>query len=291
MKITIDDLYKYGACKEGIRFFEKNYPNGAEVSEVIANPDITLEMLHFGAKYLSVSEEEKQLYKSRCNIDKSSKHVLYSNEITSSEAIIYSNNVLYSNCVRNSSWVKESSFVYGSDNINDSNEILNSRFVDESIKVIGSNHIENCDNILNSDYIKWSKYVSRSFNIEDSSFLYVSENVQDCHFGGFLKNCKHCLFCFGLTDKEYCIFNKEVDLDEYKAVLKELIYKLKLEHPNFIEIKEKEYLSEDRFLLNDRLDGVFDGLSEDFYGWIGTIEYFDDIEFLRLFFRDKNLKK
>jgi hypothetical protein len=95
------------------------------------------------------------------------------------------------------------------------------------------------------------------------------------------------MFCVGLEDKEYYIFNKPVSQKEYELIEDKLVALLEVENSTMIKVNSSKYTAEERFKLNRRFDTVFEGLSKEFYGWIGTLPNYSDEVFVDLFFRDR----
>ena len=287
MKITIDLLKQYNACKQSIVFLEKNFPNGAEASEIITFPNVPLEFLHFGRQYLDVDQDEVQLYKEVCAIDNDSKHVWYSDHVINSRKLMRSHYINNSSFVRNSSNIDKSNYVYNSKDVKNSTNIASSNNILNSLKILESFDVTCSHDIARSNLITWSSSILNSSVLEDCSFIYQSNNLQDCHFCGFIKNSRHCLFCTHLENEEYCIFNHKVSRVIYEQCKEELLLRLQAEQPNMISIQDNKYTFEERFVLSPRFDNVFNGLSEVFYGWVGTLPNYSDSKFINLFFKDR----
>ena len=64
MFLTDEILEKYNACGIGRKLFNKLYPNGVEIMDLLDNKHIPKEMLWWGETWLPVSDEElNKLYK------------------------------------------------------------------------------------------------------------------------------------------------------------------------------------------------------------------------------------
>lgn len=287
MRITVDLLKRYNACKQSIDFMQANYPNGAEAIEIMQRKDIPLHFLHFGRQYLDVSDEEIQLYKQICRIDDKSRYIWYSNDVSNSTGLMHAHHVSNSSFVRDSFQINNSKHIYNSNNISNCNDIAHSTNIKDSNKILESHDIAESNDVARSNFISWSSAILNSLLLEDCSFIYKSDNLKDCHFCGFIKNSKHCLFCTELEDKEYYIFNHEVSPTVYEKCREELLLQLQAETPCMINVFSTKYTAEERFELSVRFDNVFNGLSEAFYGWIGTLPNYSDEVFINLFFKNR----
>lgn len=287
MRITVDLLKRYNACKQSIDFMQANYPNGAEAIEIMQRKDIPLHFLHFGRQYLDVNDEEIQLYKQICRIDDKSRYIWYSNDVSNSTGLMNAHHVNNSSFVRDSFQINNSNHIYNSNNISNCDDIAHSTNIKDSNKILESHDIAESNDVARSNFISWSSSILNSFLLEDCSFIYKSDNLNDCHFCGFIKNSKHCLFCTELKDKEYYIFNHEVSPTVYEKYREELLLQLQAETPCMINVFSTKYSAEERFELSTRFDTVFNGLSDAFYGWIGTLPNYSDEVFINLFFKNR----
>lgn len=285
MKVTLELLEKYNAGAEGKTFMQKYYPDGADAFDIMDNPNLTKEMMHFARTYFRLDERDIQKYEEKCNI-KNSEKVYFSSDIINSKVISCSNFIQDSQYIYDSINVNNCYGIYGSKDLENSTDCGFSKKVKYSALVLFSNEIARSQTILHSNFISWSSIITNSMIVQDSSFLYNCNNVIDCHFSGFLKNCKHCLFCSNLEDKEYYIFNRPVKQFEYEQILEQLNFRLEDERPTFIQINRDTKEFGRRFTYSNRLDSIFNGLSDDFFGWIGTIPYYNELVFLSIFFRD-----
>ena len=287
MRITVDLLKRYNACKQSIDFMQANYPNGAEAIEIMQREDIPLHFLHFGRQYLDVNDEAIQLYKQICRIDDKSRYIWYSNDVSNSTGLMNAHHVNNSSFVRDSFQINNSNHIYNSNNISNCDDIAHSTNIKDSNKILESHDIAESNDVARSNFVSWSSAILNSLLLEDCSFIYKSDNLNDCHFCGFIKNSKHCLFCTELEDKEYYIFNHEVSPTVYEKYREELLLQLQAETPCMINVFSTKYTAEERFELSTRFDTVFNGLSDAFYGWIGTLPNYSDEVFINLFFKNR----
>ncbi len=289
MKVTMEMLEKYDSSLEWKRFLKANFPDGAEALEIMNHSDITPEMLHFAARFFPLTKKELQRYQEICNV-KNSKHCFSSEKVTNCIVVAESKYISDSEYVRESTNVKKSENIYGSCAIESSKDVRNSVMVEYSNTVVESNGVWHSARVCRSTSVLWSHDILDSSSIQESSYIYRSDNLNDCWFGGFMENCKHCLFCSDIEDKEFYIFNKQVSEEEFEKVKEDLIFNLMAENSEFIRINNEEHDPAQRFIINGRFDGVFEGLGPDFYGWISTIPQFDESVFFQLFLSDENLK-
>lgn len=285
-------MEKYEGCPVGVNYIRQKYPNGVEAIVLINDPNIELEYLHFGRKYLDVSPEEFEAYRKRCEIDEYSRFIWDSDHIVHSEKVSNSSNVNGSKNIEDSKDIDDSVHIYTSSNISHSIDVGNCEDVRDGTKILYSKHIAASSNIIECENVEWSDVLLYTSRAKDSKYLYMCEDVEDCYFGGFLKNCKHCLFCSGLEGKEYYIFNESVNPQDFDGWREELNFRLLSEDNDVITTFPHKLDIVTHFSFSRRLDTIFSKLSSNFYGWVGTIPHYSDEKFLVLFFHqneeDKN---
>ena len=283
MKITPEILEQWGGnpspkIKEPVEFLDAL--NSLKVPRFL--PDF----LHYIRSYYRLSPEEFEAYCSYFEIA-CSENFWYSEDITDSRNVYNSYGVVGSVYVRNSSQVKNAIDVYNSQFIDKANDVAHSANVYGASRVFESQQVRDSYDIARSNDIQWSRVILNSSFLRDCSYTYMSDNSTDCHFCGFMRNSRHCLFCVGLEDKEYYIFNQPVSQMEYETVKEILTARLEDEKPTMIRISESKHTAEERFRVSRRFDSVFNGLSPEFFGWVGTLPNYSDNAFLDLFFRDR----
>lgn len=279
MKVTNEMLERFGVK------FSKDVDE-MEFSDAILKELIPMKVFHYIRKYYRLTEEELTLYYDLCCIV-NSENVWDSSNIANSKNLFNSYNVEDSNFVRDSEDVGISSNIYNSTSVNNSCEVAHSNDINRSAIIIESQNVEYSCNIARSHDIKWSKVVLNSSNLDGCNYVYMSQDLIDCSFCGFMKNSRHCMFCVGLEDKEYYIFNKPVSQKEYELIEDKLVALLEAEESTMIRLNESKHTAEERFELNRRLDSIVNGLSKEFFGWVGTLPNYSDDVFLDLFFRDR----
>lgn len=145
MYITYDLLKEHGACKDGLKWFKDNYPNGCELSEVQDAPS------EFVWWFYDNVQQDEQLYR-LCGVN-CSNGVDCSNGVNRSFGVDCSDGVDCSNGVNGSNGVNYSDGVNGSDGVNYSNGVNYSYGV-------------NC-----SDGVNCSFGISNSFGVNNALFM------------------------------------------------------------------------------------------------------------------------
>jgi hypothetical protein len=273
MFITYDLLEKYNACESGKRFFQRFYPNGVEVLELLENKHVPKEFLFWGEENLPVSKEELEKFNEVCGI-KNSTRVFRSYNIEDSDLISNSNNIFASKVIKackfinnsnvcfSSNDVEKGSFIFSSSEIGNSKYCLNASNIEDSVDISISSNITNCSHICNSHYM------GRAIMVYSST---LSEN---CYFSSFLKNCKNCLFSIDQENKEYLLFNQPISEMVYQQVLRALLIKLKHETIKLYTEKEDDFLGT---FIEPKVDfsTFFNELSPEFWKWVKTLPNFD----------------
>ena len=283
MKITLELLKKYNTKKAHIEYLEGEGLIGKELIDLI-DYEVPVEILFHLRKYLKFDEEEEKAYNSFCHIESSS-NIWNSISVKDSHDLMNSSFVENSTRVRNSRSVVDSICVYDSTKVRSSGDVVFSNEVYDSDMVLNSTRVFESEQVARSEDIVWSSNVFRSKNVRDSSFIYQSENIEDCDFCGFMKNSNHCMFSTNLEGKEYYIFNEKVSPQEFTQFKEALRERLATELPHMI-IAESDGEGGTRYVFAPRYDSVFNGLSKEFYGWVGTLPNYSDEKFIELFFKE-----
>ena len=275
MFITIDTLRRLKACDQGIKYFERFYPNGAEMIDVIRDRHINKEFLHWGREFLTTNEEEIEAYCVACDII-NSEGFWYSQNIHDSKYVVKSKKVNNSISVFESEEVNNSKDIVGSENIDDCAQVFYSSMVDGSQKILKSTNVTESVNICNSTMVACSVNVIDSFNVFDSSEIINCVSVSDSHFCQDCKNIKFCIFCSGLTDAEYCIFNTPVEKSHYEMFVKQ--YKKYLtEHLDFVREWPQDMLVSTYIAPTRKFDDWYHPISPKFWKWARTLPGFDNM--------------
>lgn len=292
MKITTELLEKYGADKSIIDYLVDNGLHGGDLIEIMNSEEVPLKLLHFLRKYVSFSREEEEKYRQICRIDMNSRNIWESEDVINSMNVMRSSHINNVNLVRDSKDTRDSSEVYYSNEIHGSQEVAWCQNIVSSDYIYKSSNVRMSEMVARSSNIDWCENILSSKNLFECGYVYQSEDLNNCYFCGFMKNSNHCLFCTGLEDKEYYIFNQKVEPQDFERIMEELRERLQVEDSEMFKINMNTYSAEDRYNVSRRLDVVFNGLSSDFYGWIGTTLNYSDDAFVELFFmdREENLK-
>lgn len=230
MFLSSELLEKYNACKSGLKWFEKTYPNGVELmkfledsSSLIYSNDAILEALYWGYRILPYDEREKEKYREVLDID-TSEQVFESLCVMNSEKVIRSRKIFNSKNIDGGVSVSKSIGVRQSRDIRDSLCILNSfdvwdsRWISTSSEVRISHDIQDSTNVLFSGNSAWCN------NISGCNGLFHSSDCQEVYYSTNMNNCHHCLFCKDLTDASFRIFNCPVTEKDFFVIL-ELVQK------------------------------------------------------------------
>lgn len=222
MFITAEKLKHFGACEKGVLYIQEFYPNGAELIDIINDPNIEKEMLHWGRKKLDYTLEELEAYCKVCNIINTegywycvdvhnSKNIVKSTDINSCERVFHSNDIYNSFDIVNG------------DSVSNSSQVFASAMIDLSKKILHCVNVSSGENICFSTAIGRSKNIFESKNVFYSSEIIRSENVTASHFCQDCKNIKYCLFCNEIENAEYYIFNQPVDKERFDLFVEQYI--------------------------------------------------------------------
>ena len=217
----LNDIYleRIGARPADLAFFKKYFPNGAELSDVIALRQVPYEFLHWLFAYLPFSEEEKTQYYERLNIFNSSA-VSNSHHVAQSTYVSESANVVQSHFVLMSTDIKNCKEVVSSESVEDSSGIFNSTFVYNSNRVVFSSDVNDSNNIVHGRYIVKSRSVFDSELITCCESVRRSKALTDCYFCTNCQYLKNSLFCTGIQQNMYQIFNETIEVEHFENIMK-----------------------------------------------------------------------
>lgn len=242
MYITIELLKRYEACNPEIKWFEKNFPNGATTDELIQNiQDKAIETpTGFIWWFYENIQQDKRLYQ-LCGIDASdgvnrSNGVNVSNGVNWSDGVNISNGVNESNVVSWSDGVNESNGVNWSNGVNESNGVSGSDGVNTSCGVNLSFGMNMSDGVNESNGVNWSNGVNRSDGVNGSNGVNESNGVNGS-FGILNSNGVDNALFLSNKMKTYSIFGKDVTKDRFNEVFSILSAHLKGWQPIFFNIK------------------------------------------------------
>ena len=275
MIITTDFLVNNKACKQGIEFVQKFYPNGVEMIDLIKDPRISKEMLHWGRKQLTHTKEELDAYCQICNITNSS-GFWYSENVRDSLYVVKSFDVSSSKHVFNSKSIERCIDVSGSEQIEDSSKVFISEWVTNSSKVYSSKNIENSQNICNTTLTIGAKNVYGSTNILNSTEIINSQNITNSICCTESQSLTNCLFCYGLKDMEYCIFNKPIDKERFNTYKKQYLKLMQDVELSFIEDWPESLVQSITPALDLNLSHYYKSAPPKFWKWVRTLPNFNE---------------
>lgn len=282
MFLTLDILERYDACKLWKKWFARNFPDGAELIDVINHPRVDIETLHWGYANLTTTKEEQEAYWSKLKVEVPDRCTIYeSDHITNSTYVSRSSNV------------KDSELVFSSQDVNSSNNILNSKNIERSVQVFGSEFVYDSQwvcqsrnvtgsaNIVNADYVVHSNDVMNASTVVDSFAVYSfrTGGTKQIRGSAFITDCvnlKHCLFCANIEGKEYMLFNQPIDQDQFEIIMKQLRNILGDWHPKFVKGEWPEgVIPLDSPVLQRNVMHQFENLPEAFWRWVKTLPGYD----------------
>lgn len=275
MFITAELLRKYSACKQGIQYIERFYPEGIEMIDIIRDKHINKEFLHWGREHLTHTPEELEAYCAACNIVNSEGY-WYSTDVTDSKYIVKSKNVKDSRGVFESSDIVHCQDIVNTDDAENSGLIFHSSMIDNCVKVCKGNNIVASVNVCNSTMVARSENVIDSNTVFDSSEIIKCNTVTNSHFCQDCKDIDHCLFCEGLTGVEYHIFNKPVDKNLYEMLEKQY-KKYMTVQLDFIDKWPKDLIASAYITPTRKFDDWYHPISEKFWKWVRTLPNFDSM--------------
>ena len=275
MIITADFLANNKACKQGIEFVQKFYPNGVETIDLIKDPRISKEMLHWGRKQLTHSPEELEAYCQVCNIVNCDGY-WYSENVRDSLYVVKSFNVSSSKHIFDSKDIERCIDVSGSEQIEDSSKVFISEWVTNSSKVYSSKNIENSQNICRSTLTIDAKNVYGSTNILNSTEIINSQNITNSICCTQSQSLTNCLMCYGISDKEYCVFNTPVGKERfniYKKQYQKLMQDIELK---FVDEWPEALVQSVTPALDLNFSHYYKSVLPKFWKWARTLPNFDE---------------
>lgn len=217
MFLTANKLKIYGACEEGVAFFAKHFPDGAELIDIMKIPFIPHSFLHWGWLHLNTNDEERAMYEKVLEIQYSS-GVFQSEKVYKSNDIVLSKDVKLSNYVYNGQKIDQSHFISDSMNITNSQQVGMSNTINKSLDIMYSQNLEDCAHVGKSSFCTGSRNIWNSSMIVDSTEITDSRSLKNCTCIGSCEQLDHCMFCYELSNKEYHIFNKPIDPTIFKMI-------------------------------------------------------------------------
>ena len=275
MLITTELLRKYKACEQGIEYIQRFYPNGAEMIDIIHDPNIDKEFLYWGRKNLTHSAEEFDAYCHTCNIVNTDCHWCSYN-LHDSNFIVESHDIENSERIFESNDIEHSFDVVASESISNSSQIFTSSLVDNSSHIMHCSNITECNNTCFSKIISHSENIYNSKNVFTSSEIITSENVTNSYFCQNCRNIKHCMFCDGIEDVEYYLFNQPVDKERFELFTQQ--YKRFMQFKlAFAPIWPENMIKAFTPVVTQKKYEWYNAISEKFWKWAKTLPGYDYI--------------
>ena len=273
MFVNNEILEKYGACASGKEFINRLYPNGVEILDLLNNKHVPVEILHWGAKFLPVSEEELRKYEQYICIQNST-NCLECEKVFNSKNIYKSKNIDNSEFIKYSRDVYSSQMITNSVNIFNSSYINNSEKVEYSTKVVNSKSISNCKNIINSSDIGNCNNLSKCYSLKYCNTVLKSDFCELIGFSSFLTGCSKMLFCTSLVSQNLMIFNKPISLYNFNDIYEDFLYIIQNEN---IDLILDDYNDNSYFIgqANPKIEAIFN-ISDNFINWIKTLPNYDN---------------
>jgi hypothetical protein len=220
MYITLDILVKRGACKEYLEFFDKHYPNGVEMLELIKHGHLPYHGLHWGYKWLDPNEEEVAAYWERVQVV-DSEGIDESDHVTNSMLVVKSSHITQSQQVYHCEQITKSCYTVRSKFVDEGVNIVDSDFIDVSSSVLDSKNVSNSNEVVASVCIANSHGIYQSNNIINSHAIWQSNDLTNCGFCFDCNNLTNALFCIGANNGEHMLFNKSVDKMRFDMIYKQ----------------------------------------------------------------------
>ena len=286
--ITKEFLENFLPCDVGFDEFEKLYPEGAYMIDIIKDKRTPIHLLQWGYEHLEITPAERAAYYERVKIN-NSYPVYLSYSVDNSQFVSYSNSV--KNCfgVQHSKLINDSSYIVQSAAVTGSKSVKFSKDISNSSNIYNSQHVADSNYIVESATILESNSVYKSKDIISSSFVEFSENVEYSAFTTFCKNSKALLFCNNLDNAELCLFNKPISYTQYREIL--------------LTIREK-WINNNLHLIDEDLcctNGIWSGgivqtdlkshfiFPDAFYDWVATLPNYDPFILYNIIYLDKIL--
>lgn len=275
MFITTELLHKHQACEQGIRYFERFYPNGAEMLEIIQDRHIDKEFLHWGRENLTHTSEELAAYCEACDIVDSD-GFWYSQKIHNSRNVIKSKKVDGSERIFHSKEISNSSDIAHGEDVSDSTQIFSSSMIAFSTLIAHCANVTQSKNVCFSTAVINSVSIFNSENVYESSEIIRSENVTNSYFCNDCKNIENCMFCDGIENAKYHIFNQpvtkerfEIFVQQYKKFMQGLL--------NFTQCWPENLVRSYTPEITQKFDEWYKSVPEKFWKWASTLPGFDSM--------------
>lgn len=280
MFLTNEILEKHDACAVGKKWFNRYFPEGAEMLDIIKSPKANIAFLHWGFENLTATQEELEAYWDKLNITNCDRAtIIKSHNVDSSDTVIRSQDVSGGSYIFSSKKIKKSNIVANSATVENSHNIFESSFVYDSFNVLNGQNITNSHNILNSSFVVNSHSIFNADNVTDSFVVFdlkakETKDVSNCGFVADCERVSYCLFCTDLVDKEYHVFNRPVSKAQYEMIKRQLMSIIEGYEAHFVEDWGKKTIPLE--IPNITHIAMYHAhLPEDFWEWVKTLPGYD----------------
>ena len=280
MFLTNEILEKYDACTVGKKWFNRYFPEGAEILDIIKSPKANIAFLHWGFENLTTTEEEREAYWDKLNITNCDRTtIIKSHNVNSSDTVIRSQDVSDSSYIFSSKKVQNSEVIANSTGIENSHNVFESSFIYDSFNIYKGKNISNSDNVYCSTFVVNSHSVFNTDNVSNSFIIFdlatgESSDITDSAFIADSNNLSNCLFCANLTNRSYHIFNKPVTEVQFNLIRKQLIDIIGDFRPSYVKDWGGKTIPIDIPEMQTRAL-YYSDLSEEFWEWIKTLPGYD----------------
>lgn len=221
--ITKELCQERKACKEGLIFLERYYPNGFTVDDIYNKriKHIPMSFVTWGYHFLPLTESDKKKFFEYAQIENSG--FFQSHHIKNCKRISYSDHCYDSEDINYSKDVSGSFYINHCVDIQDSFEVQRSTTVNNSTKIYSSIKVMSSNSVANSNTVSFSSGVFNSSDIHNCFMIDFSKECENCMFSKCLNDCKNKIFCSEMRDNDVpMIFDKEVSQRVFDRVFKEL---------------------------------------------------------------------
>lgn len=280
MFLTNEILEKHDACAVGKKWFNRYFPEGAEMLDIIKSPKANIAFLHWGFENLTATQEELEAYWDKLNITNCDRAtIIKSHNIDSSDTIIRSQDIGHSEYVFSSKKIKNSNIIVNSTTVENSHNIFEGSFIYNSFNVYSSKNVTDSDNIIGANFVVNSHSVYNVDNVSNSFIVFdmktgESADIDNCAFIADCADLSSCLFCTNLMGEKYHVFNRPVSERQFHLIKKQLMDIIGDYRASYVAswgertvpVKTPELHSPIWHHAN---------LSEDFWEWVKTLPGYD----------------
>lgn len=220
MHLDVNKLINVGACERGIKFFEKHYPDGAQLVDLIRARHMPRHYLYWGNDTFDLNREERAAYNEVLKLEHNDDAVDYSYDVSDSTFVSNSEDVHNSKMVYHSTEIKNCAYISNCTTVDNCEEVFDSQLVFDSNLVIDCTNVTNSHHIYRSQNVNDSQFVTYSSVVFVSEMIGFSQNIDNCVFCESSRDLKNCAFCYNLNNGTYMLFNKVVDPKVFESTMR-----------------------------------------------------------------------